>query len=224
MGIIRLRPFRTADDLATAVAEVLQQNLARSFGRPHAVMLSGGDTPFPAYEELMRRRCRASDDGYVCFSDERFVSEDSPESNFGRIRPVLDALRLPPERTIRGKFEGELKASAGQYDRALKQFIKSGGRLTLGLLGLGSDGHTASLFGEKDLMRGKGAYAVAIPRKEKPDRISVTPDLLKRFETLIFLAVGDGKRDIVNRLLKDPTLVTAGLAVQGAPCVQVWQA
>lgn len=224
MGTIRLRKFRSADDLAIAVAEVLQQNLSRSFGRAHAVMLSGGDTPFPSYQELMRKRCRCSDDGYVCFSDERFVHEDSPESNFGRISPVLEAIRLPPERTIRVKPEGELKAAAKLYDHALKHYVRSGGRLTLGLLGLGSDGHTASLFGEKDLARGQGAYAVAIPRKEKPDRISVTPDLLKRFETLIFLAVGDGKRDIVNRLLKDPTQVTAGLAVQEASSVQIWQA
>ncbi len=224
MGSIRLRSFRSVDDLNAAAADVLQQHLTREFGRAHAVMLSGGTTPFPVYEELMRRRCRVADDGFVCFSDERFVPETSPESNYGRTRTFLGAIGLSPERTLRVHTDRGLKAAAGQYDRDLKQYIKSGGRLALGLLGLGGDGHTASLFSEKDLELGRGVYAVAISRDEKPDRISVTPDLLKCFETLIFLVVGSGKKDIVNRLLKDPTQVTAGVAVRDAPSVQLWQA
>lgn len=224
MGSIRLRSFRSVDDLNAAAADVLQQHLTREFGRAHAVMLSGGATPFPVYEELMRRRCRVADDGFVCFSDERFVPENSPESNYGRTRPFLGAIGLSPERTLRVHTDRGLKTAAGQYDRDLKQYIKSGGRLALGLLGLGGDGHTASLFSEKDLELGRGVYAVAICRDEKPDRISVTPDLLKCFETLIFLVVGSGKGAIVNRLLKDPTQVTAGVAVRDAPSVQLWQA
>jgi 6-phosphogluconolactonase/glucosamine-6-phosphate isomerase/deaminase len=224
MATIRLRQFRSAAELTTAVADLLQQQLSHEFGRPHAIMLSGGSTPFPAYQELVRRKCRCSDDSLVCFSDERYVPEDSLESNFGRTRRTLEALGLPEDRTLRVHIGGGLKPAAAQYDRDLKQFVKSGGRLTLGLLGLGSDGHTASLFGADDIARGQGAYAIAIPREEKPDRISVTPDLLKRFEALIFLVVGGGKQDIVNRLLKTPAKVTAGQAVCDAPSVQLWLA
>jgi 6-phosphogluconolactonase len=224
MGNIRLRQFRSADDLTTAIADVLQQHLAREFGCPHLVMLSGGSTPFPAYQALVQRRLRVADDAFVAFTDERYVPEDSLESNCGRTRPVLDAIGLPPERILNVQAEGGLKGAAGRYDRDLKQFLKSGGRLTLGLLGLGADGHTASLFGETDWACPAGTYAVAVPRKEKPDRISVTPDLLKRFEALIFLVVGNGKKAIVERLLTDPTQVTAGLAVRDARSVQLWQA
>lgn len=224
MAKIRLREFRSADELAHAVATLLEQQLTREFGKGHAVMLSGGTTPLPAYHEVLRRRARAADDAFVCFADERFVPATDPLSNYGAVKPMLAAMGLSDEHVIRIHTEGPLKSAATRYDQDLKQFVRSGGRLTLGLLGIGSDGHTASLFSESDLRVGKGAYAVPVCRKVKPDRVTVTPDLLKRVEAIIFLAVGAAKRDIVKRLLEAPETVTAGMAVCAAPCVQLWVA
>jgi 6-phosphogluconolactonase len=221
---IRLREFRSPEDLTVAVAVLLEQQLAREFGKGHAVMLAGGGTPLPAYQEVIRRRVHAADDAFVCFSDERFVPEGMPDSNYGRIKPMLDSIGMQEERVMRVHVQGGLKEAASRYDRDLKQFFKSGGRLTLGLLGLGEDGHTASLFSQADVQAGKGAYAVPVVRKEKPDRISVTPDLLKRVETLIFLAVGSEKKAIIKRLLDEPDCVPAGMAVRDAQSVQLWVA
>ena len=224
MGTIKIRSFRSKADLIMATADLLVNQLERKFGKPHAIMLSGGETPTPAYEEVRARNVIVADDCFVCFSDERLVPSESAESNYGRAWPMLEAVGVPEERVIRVHTEAGLKIAAFRYDCELQQYVKSGGRLTLGLLGLGADGHTASLFAGDDLTRGTGAYAVAVPREEKPDRISVTPDLLKRFEALIFLVVGSGKRDIVRQLLEAPAGVTAGQAVQGAPSVQLWTA
>ena len=224
MATIKLRSFRSTDDLIMATAELLVNQLEREFGKPHAIMLSGGNTPIPVYREVQARDVHVADDCFVCFSDERLVPSESAESNYGGVRPMLEAVGLPEERVIRVHTGAGLKTAASRYDRELQQYVKSGGRLTLGLLGLGADGHTASLFPGDEMTRGKGAYAVAVPRNEKPDRISVTPDLLKRFEVLIFLVVGSGKRDIIRQLLEAPMNVTAGQAVQGAPSVQLWTA
>ena len=220
----RLRQFRSTDDLTLAVADLLEERFRHRYGRPHAVMLSGGRTPLAAYDEVARRRTRASDDLYIFLSDERLVPDDSPESNYGHLRPMLERLQLPEGRVMRVGTDLTLKKAAADHDRSLRHFVRDGGRITLGLLGLGADGHTASLFTPDDLARGKGALAVAVSRLKGPDRISVTPDLLKRVEVLIFLAVGRDKQDVVSRLLKEPDSLVAGRAVRDAAAVQLWSA
>ena len=223
-GKIQKREFKTAEDLVRAVANLLEERFTRSFGRPHAVMLSGGRTPLPAYGEVKNRRLHGAEDLYVLFSDERMVPPDSPESNYGNVRCMLNSAGIADERVIRVQTGLPVKAAAAQYDKALQQFVKCGGRITLGLLGLGADGHTASLFSSDQIQGASGAYAMAVPRKEGPSRVSVTPGLLKRVEAIIFLAVGREKREIVSRLLVEPDQVPAGLAVREAPAVQVWVA
>jgi 6-phosphogluconolactonase/glucosamine-6-phosphate isomerase/deaminase len=187
-------------------------------------MLSGGRTPVAAYAEVAQRGFWAAADLHVLLSDERMVPEDSPDSNLGGLRPMLNALEVEDDRILRVDTSVPLKKAAAGYDRALQQFVRSGGRITLGILGLGPDGHTASLFSPDDLTRAPGALAVAVPRREGPDRVSVTPDLLKRVEVLIFLVMGRDKQDVVSRLMKDPDAVVAGRAVREAAAVQLWTA
>lgn len=224
MAVIRHRAFRSSRELATAVADLLSERFTRDFGRPHAVMLSGGATPLAAYDEVAQRGRPASEEAHLLLTDERGVPDDAPESNIGHLRPLIQALELPEERVLRVRTALPLKQAAADYDRALQHFLKGGGRITLGLLGLGADGHTASLFDPADLTAGKGALAVAVKRPQGPGRVSVTPDLLKRVEALIFLAVGQDKQDVIARLLKDPESLVAGQAVREAPSVQLWTA
>ncbi len=224
MAAIRVRQFRSVHDLTAAVADLLEDRFTRPFGRPHAVMLSGGSTPLAAYEEVAGRSRWAVDDLYVFLSDERMVPVDSPDSNYGRARTMLDRIQVAENRVMRVDTALPLKRAAADYDRALRQFVRSGGRITLGLLGLGADGHTASLFSPDDLARGAGAFAVAVPSTAGFARVSVTPDLLKRVEALIFLVVGPDKQDAVSRLLKAPDTLVAGRAVRDAPAVQLWTA
>lgn len=224
MRSIRKRDFRSPEDMTAAVAGLLEDRFKHTFGRPHAVMLSGGRTPVTAYAEVAQRGFWAADDLHVLLADERLVPEESPESNLGRLRPMLNALELEDDRIIQVKTALPLKKAASDYACALQHFVRSGARITLGLLGLGADGHTASLFTDDDLARGEGSLAVAVSRREGLDRVSVTPDLLKRVEVLIFLAMGQDKRDVVSRLMKDPESLVAGRAVRDAAAVQLWTA
>lgn len=224
MTAIRQRKFGGTGDLNAAVATLLGEHVGRPFGVPHAVMLAGGRTPLPIYEAVASGRIQAADDFLVLYSDERMVPPDSPESNYGNTRGFLGKLGVGDHHIMRVHTDLPLKKAAEQYAATLHRFLKIGGRITLGLLGLGADGHTASLFSLEAVRASAGVMAVAVARPEKPDRVSVTPDLLKRVETLIFVVTGAEKRDAVTRLLTHPERSPAGLAVREARNVQLWTA
>lgn len=191
---------------------------------PFAVMLSGGKTPLEIYARLIANGTAASSLAHVLYSDERAVPENSTENNYHHTVALLKALGIPPARVMRVNTGQPLELAAAQYQKDLQAFLSSGGSIPLGLLGIGADGHTASLFSAEDLALGRGRLAVAITRDQKPDRISVTPGLLARVERLIILATGLEKREILEKLLKHPEDVVAGQALRDARQVEIWQA
>lgn len=176
------------------------------------------------YEELCRRGGKASNAVQVLYSDERHVPVDSPDNNYRATVPLLSTLAIPDSRVFRVHTELEWIESAAQYHRELRRFMNGTGRITLGLLGLGTDGHTASLFTPADVLRGENLYAVAVPHEPGPNRVSVTPELLRRVERLVILVSGPEKNAIVTRLIQSPEQVVAGLALRDAPQVEIWQA
>jgi 6-phosphogluconolactonase len=191
---------------------------------PHAVMLTGGHTPLAIYRTLEQTADRADDALWLLISDERHVPVESPENNFAKMRGIVEALGVEPSRVMRVHTELPLEKAADRYDAELRAFFDRGGQVTLGILGLGADGHVASLFDIEDLERGNGRYAIAVPRAEGPDRISVTPDLLRKVERLVFLVAGDEKAAIVRQLETDPASVIANRATQGIAGVELWYA
>jgi len=217
-----VREFASLTELNRESADCLSGYFRASGAGPHAVMLSGGRTPLAVYDELCRRGIKAGPDLTLFFSDERDVGEDSPDSNYGNTKPFLKSLGISPNRIIRVRTELGWRESAVRYGREIEAFLTAGGRITLGLLGLGSDGHTASLFTPEDIVRSGGLYAAAIPRTQKPDRISVTPGLLRRVERMIILAPGPDKRDIISKLVHHPEQVVAGMALKELPSVEIW--
>lgn len=219
---MEIRRFTDKQIMTAEAAALLSGTLAQTSASPFAVMLSGGQTPLPVYQRLAILRTRVSPQAHVFFSDERWVPSSSPESNYGRIRPFLLAIRFPEERILKVPTEGDLAAAADEYDKTLRSFIEKGGRLPLGFLGLGTDGHTASLFTAADLERGRGRYAMAVPRPVKPDRISVTPALFSKIDRIVFLVAGPQKKEVAERMLRDPGNLIAARAVQNAKRVEVW--
>ncbi len=207
-----------AGDLVDFLAEAIEET---TFGR-RAIMLSGGETPLPAYRMLAERDVVTPDNVYVLLSDERFVPVTAPDSNYGNIAPMLHTLGFPDHRILRVHTDVPIEEAAQHYDGQLHDFLKTGGRVPIGLLGLGADGHTASLFTEEDLRSPEDRYAIAVTRPEKPDRVSVTPAFLSHVSSLIFLVSGPEKRPLLDRLLHDPGSTVAGQAVAAAKNVEVW--
>jgi 6-phosphogluconolactonase len=102
------------------------------------------------------------------------------------------------------------------------RFLGAGGVIPLGLLGLGADGHTASLFSTDHIAQGQDAWAQSVPRPDGLHGVSVTARLLREVQQLIFVVSGRGKREMAHRLMHQPDTVTAGRAVAGHRAVEVW--
>lgn len=206
-----------------ALESALEERLAQAIAAPAALMLSGGTTPLPAYRGLSLRPGLEPHAGLrILFSDDRYVPADSPASNYHQSEPLLAALSLPSAAVLRVRSDLPLEDAARDYERQLAALLAPGGRIGLGLLGLGADGHTASLFGGADLERAAGRLAIAVHRPDGLAAVSVTPELLAQVAEPVFVVAGADKREAVRRLIaRDPEL-TAWRAVAGCARVGLW--
>lgn len=186
------------------------------------VMLSGGQTPSNAYQKLGKRHTLPGYRLHVCLSDERYVPAIDERSNALLVQPLISSLNIEEGNFVHVDTALPIDIAAKKYESSLQQCLDMELRFRLGVLGLGSDGHTASLFSFDDIERGEGRLAIPVERPEGPDRISVTPALLARFEKIIFLVAGSAKRDILQQLLRSPETLPAGMAVRDCPDVEIW--
>jgi 6-phosphogluconolactonase len=214
--------FPKVEALEDAAVGLLEDYFTFAGDSPHAVMLTGGRTPVGVYERLRQSPLEADGNLHVLISDERHVPLDSPENNFAKMLPAIEAAGIDSSRVMRVHTEQDLEAAAEQYDSELKAFIEAGGRISLGILGLGADGHVASLFSPKHIAEGRGRYAIAVPKEEPPNRISITSDLLKRAGRLVFLVAGVEKKAIVDKVAEARMQTVAEQALQGCANVELW--
>jgi len=220
MATLAIRRFSSRTALDAALAERLGQAIAAA--GPNAIMLSGGHTPLHAYRALGSRPPAHHARLHILFSDERYVPGDSEASNYHQARPLLDALALAPRALLRVRTELPLEEAATDYERALAALRNSGVRISLGLLGLGADGHTASLFSAADLARARGHLAIAVHRPDGMSAVSVTPELLAQVEAVLFVVAGDDKNDALRALEAQDPALTAWRAVQDCSRVELW--
>jgi 6-phosphogluconolactonase len=219
---VTLKRFADRAQLQSAVENRLQQVLVGAgLDRP-VVMLSGGSTPIPAYAQLASRHLTPAAGLTLLFSDDRYVPSDSDQSNYHQSRPLFDALGLPGAQVLRIRTELPLAAATADSEQRLTELLRGGRRITLGLLGLGADGHTCSLFSAADLERARGKLALSVHRPDGRDAVSVTPTVLERVDQLIFLVAGADKRKALDGLLHRQDDLTAWNAVRGCKAVEVW--
>jgi 6-phosphogluconolactonase len=192
-GSRALTMFETSDELATAAATIVAQMLrARSHTR---LVLAGGSTPLRCYELLADMQLpwgRVT----VLFGDERCVSPSHPESNF---RMAADTLlnRVMPATVHRIPAELGPEKAAAAYEP-----VVAAGPLDLVLLGIGPDGHTASLFpGSQALQAGGLVVGVHEAPKPPPERVSLTLPALREAHRVMVLVSGADKADAVRRAL-----------------------
>lgn len=226
MPKIDVRRFATRSELDGALADRLEQAIRAtatgSGGGPPVVMLSGGHTPLPAYREVGRRRPPHGEKLTIIYSDERYVPADSDASNYHATRPLIDALGLPESQVLRVRTELPLEEAARDYETCLRTLLASGAGIGLALLGLGPDGHTASLFRSEHLQQSRGRLAIAVHRPDGMQGVSVTPDFLASVAEPLFVVAGSGKHDAIQAFVRqDPNLV-ALRAVAACPRVELW--
>ena len=221
MTDIQTRRFNSKAELDAALVQKLEQ----AIGTPNAaIMLSGGKTPLPAYNELAQRRPRPAPGLHLLYSDDRYVPATSESSNYYQSRALLNALALPETAVLRVRTELPLEQAATDYDQQLTTLLQNGHEIALGLLGLGPDGHTASLFNAAHLVQARGRLAIPVQRPDGMQGVSVTPDVLARVRELIFLVAGADKQPIIEAFLRSDSDLTARKAVAGCPRVGLWTA
>ena len=226
MPKIDVRRFATRSELDTALADRLEQAIRATAGKSGSgapvIMLSGGHTPIPAYRELARRRPPHGDQLTIIYSDDRYVPADSDASNYHATRPLIDSLGLPESQVLRVRTELPLEEAASDYESLLRTLLASGAGIGLALLGIGPDGHTASLFRPEHLQQSRGHLAIAVQRPDGMQGISVTPDFLANVAEPLFVVAGGGKHDAIAAFIgQDPNLI-ALRAVAGCPRVELW--
>jgi 6-phosphogluconolactonase len=208
----------------SALDAALEQRLARAIAAPgpSAIMLSGGNTPLPAYRALSARPLPHDERLRILLSDDRYVPADSEKSNYHQSRPLLDALALPAHAVLRVRTQLPLEEAAADYERQLAALTAAGVPVRLGLLGLGADGHTASLFSTADIERARGRLAIAVQRPDGMSGVTVTPQFLAQVAELLFVVAGGGKSAALSALAAQDPALTAWRAVQNCPSVELW--
>ncbi len=209
--------------MTDAVAALLRAHLCPATdAKCRAVMLSGGTTPVAAYERISATPFAVDSNVRILFSDDRHVPPEDPASNYGRVLPMLRALKIPDTRVTRVRGELPLDDAVTHYESDLRALLGGGCRVKLGLLGLGADGHTASLFSAEQIALARERLAIGVQRPDGMYGVSATPDFFARVEQIIFLVAGADKRDALRKLLRDPCSIPAGLAIRNHPRVEVW--
>lgn len=191
-------------------------------GRRFRVALAGGATPRRCYELLAAPPFAAMWDPAqveLWFGDERAVPPDAVESNYRMVREaLLDVARVPAARVHRMEAErADLDTAAADYEARLARVCGTRPRtaggpppvLDLVLLGLGSDGHTASLFPHAASLGERERWVVATERPHSPiappvRRLTLTLPLLARAAQVVFLVVGEAKAERLAEVLEGP--------------------
>lgn len=222
MTIISMRRFVSNAEFDAALIERLERAISSPASAATAVMLSGGRTPLPAYREVAVRKPKTAKGLHLLFSDDRYVPDTSESSNYFQSRQLVEALGLPDPQVLRVRTELPLEEAAADYDRQLTGMLDRGIKVTLGLLGLGADGHTASLFNATHLQQARGKLAIAVQRPDGMQGISVTPELLSKVAEPLFLVTGADKHAIVEEFLKSDSRLIARQAIAACPKAEIW--
>lgn len=175
------------------------------------VALSGGETPIEFYQRLAgSKNLLAWDKTHIFLADERFVPFEHQDSNYGMIRANLQEEIAIPEKNIHPiPICPTLEDSAKSYEDKLKGFfqLKEGDfpEFDLILLGIGEDGHTASLFpGDSALFETHSLIAAVHLESARHDRVTLTFPVINRARNIAFLVLGQSKARIIKNVLEKP--------------------
>jgi len=216
-----LRIYEDPEALAQAAADLICETAVLKPG-PVRVALCGGTTPQPAYELLARdpllRRLPWSRVHWI-LGDERFVKRSHPASNYGMAqRAFLSRVPAPAENVHAIDTEStDLDEAAAQYDRRLKQLygaetLRADRPLfDLTLLGVGADGHTASLLTDHPVLDEQDRWAASARcAKRHEQRVILTYPALESSRLVAFIVAGEDKREILDRVLAGDAAIPAG--------------
>ncbi len=213
-----IRVYPSPEDLAGSaalrIAEILSQAIhASGFC---TMLLSGGSTPRAVYERLAQTASGQGHDWskvHLFWGDERCVPPDHPDSNYDMARrALLSQVPIPDVNVYRVDAEHGPEQAASHYEADVRAFFSRRavdgaemGVFDLVLLGLGEDGHTASLFPRSPALLERQRWFAGVEHDRPPPplvgRVTATLALINAARQVIFLVVGKNKAEIVRQVL-----------------------
>jgi 6-phosphogluconolactonase len=227
MAAFSTQIFPDAESLANHAASWIVDLAVAAGDRKFALCLSGGSTPKRLYQILATTPLRTKmpwSRVNVFFGDERFVPRDDPESNFRMADQAMIAhVPIPPANVHPVPVDGTPQQAALAYAQTLRDFYGAAQLdparplFDVTLLGLGEDGHTASLFPGTAVLDEQTAWVAAVVGAKPEPRITLTYPVLASSKVAAFLIAGAGKTPMLQRLLAgDRALPSARVTPVGA--------
>lgn len=201
-------PEKLSDELAK---ELMKSVYKRSQeGKDYFIAISGGDTPKPFFRRLSESPYNKNIEWKkirIFWVDERCVSPDDSESNFGMVKKLLlDKVEIPKENIFRMKGEEIPRDEAKRYAEEIKNNLPKDDNgipvFDLMFMGMGNDGHTASLFPNQKL-KDVSNNICGVGQKGKQMRISLTYDFINNSKRIIYMVTGLSKADLVEEIINE---------------------
>lgn len=203
---IMVKIFRDADELSQYAARLFIELANRAIAErgQFLVALSGGGTPMKLYERLASEPLDWSR-AHFFWGDERCVPVDDAGNNYGQTKKILfDKIGTTNIHRIESELEPDAAAQA--YARTLRGFADAPfdfPRFDLVLLGMGDDGHTASLFPKAPVAMTEPVIAVTAHYQDRPaNRVTLTPLVFNQARETWFLVTGASKAETLRNVLK----------------------
>ena len=199
-------PRETVRSFAQELTQLIEKKTSKN--KNFYLALSGGSTPQLLFKELKKNFLKSIDWPYVhiYWGDERCVKPASEESNFGVANKLfLKYLNIPEENIHRIKGEEKPNIEARRYSGEIMMTVPSKINLPkfdLIILGLGTDGHTASIFPNQiKLLKSENYCEVGVHPESKQKRITITGKIINNAENISFLVIGSNKAKVVSEII-----------------------
>jgi 6-phosphogluconolactonase len=205
----RVQVLSSAEELARAASWYVQERVLQAARKRDQVLLvlSGGSTPLPVYERLVKLALPWPRI-HLFWGDERCVPPEDEQSNYGNARrALLGKVPIPEDHVHRIQVELGPEEAAEAYEDELRKFFGADPPvMDLVLLGVGPDGHTASLFpGGPELAEDQRwvVHSQPPPGTEPAlPRVTLTPPIINQARAVLFLVAGKDKRPVVSSILR----------------------
>src|ERR1700689_122066 len=199
----RIEVVKDLETLSVQAAELIADQIRESHG-PFRLALSGGNTPRGCYRHLAHLHQLPWDQVEIYQGDERFVPPDNPDSNYRMIRETL-LKSIAPRGVFAMPTDGTPVHAARAYEEMLRQQYGASALLPgrplfdLQLLGLGEDGHTASLLPGQPVLDERQHWVAVVPEGRLEPRITLTYPALESSRLTLFLVSGSTKKEMLAR-------------------------
>jgi len=208
-----------AEALTARAVEIIVGRM-KAAGSPFRLVLAGGSTPIPVYKALAQMDLDWSC-AEIFFGDERFVPPGHKDSNYRMAHDTLLATgKVQPRKLLAIPTDGTPQSAADRYEETLRQQYGSSTLepgiplFHLTILGLGDDGHTASLLPGQPVLQERSRWVSVVPEGRDEPRITLTYPALEASALILFLVAGAAKRDALAQA-RGGALPAGGIKAQG---------